>query len=147
MEAPSCEYIKTGGARCGSPAIKDRPFCYYHERLKMHMPMTEMFVDQIKNPKPGELPVAVFDLPFLDDGAAVQIGYMQVIHGITHRRLNPRQAGLMLSALHGAARNLRQMDKAVDAGARFLASLVAKKQPQSVGTSGVAAKNPGAKTS
>ena len=113
MEVPICEYIKTGGKRCGSPALKGLKNCYYHERLRPSMPRTTMLLQELPNVPPGRLPFGAFEMPFLDDRAAIQIGFMQVIHGVVNHRLNPRQATLVLSALHGAASNLRQMDKAV----------------------------------
>jgi hypothetical protein len=62
---------------------------------------------------PGEYPVAVFDLPLLEDPASIQIGFMQLIHGVAHHRLEPRRARLILSALHGAASNLRMLSEAM----------------------------------
>ena len=83
------------------------------------MPNTELFSELIGEVQPGIMPtIHNFDFPLLDDAAAVQIGFMQVVHGISHGRLNPRQARLVLSALHGAAGNLKFMNEAVAAGAR-----------------------------
>ena len=31
-EAPRCQHIKTNGTQCGSPALKDNQFCYYHQQ-------------------------------------------------------------------------------------------------------------------
>ena len=111
MDVPTCEYLKIGGGRCGSPAFRNYKYCYYHVRVHEAMPMTTMFVEENPNVPEGEIPVSGFPVPLLDDGAAIQIGFMQLIHGVSHNRLNPRQAKLILSALHGAASNLRQMDK------------------------------------
>jgi hypothetical protein len=33
-----------------------------------------------------------------------------LIHGVAHYRLDPRRAQIILSALHGAASNLRQLN-------------------------------------
>ena len=83
------------------------------------MPNTELFNEWIGEMVPGVMPIVHnFDFPVLDDAAAVQIGFMQVVHGISHGRLNPRQARLVLSALHGAAANLKFMDKAIADGAK-----------------------------
>ena len=27
-----CQHIKVNGIQCGSPALKDRKFCYFHQR-------------------------------------------------------------------------------------------------------------------
>ncbi len=113
MTLQICEQIKPGGTRCGSPAVRGTQHCYYHNNLRRCMPMTTMFVEQNPNPAPGEYPVAVFDLPLLEDPASIQIGFMQLIHGVAHHRLEPRRARLILSALHGAASNLRMLSEAM----------------------------------
>lgn len=113
MGVPICEYIQTGGRRCGSPALTGQRFCYYHTGQYQAMPMTTMFVEENPNVPKGEIPVSGFQVPFLDDAAAIQIGFMQLIHGVAHFRLEPRRAKLILSALHGAAANLRKMDAAL----------------------------------
>lgn len=112
MSVRTCDYVKTGGGQCGSPAIREQRFCYYHYRLMNHMPGTDLFLTEVDNPVPGEIPIVPYRFPFLDDAAAIQIGFMQVVHGVAQRRLTPLQARLVLSALHGAASNLRATEKA-----------------------------------
>ena len=31
---PECRHIKTSGGKCGSPALRGQPYCYFHSRLK-----------------------------------------------------------------------------------------------------------------
>src|ERR1039457_3148830 len=52
------------------------------------------------------------EMPYLEDPAAIQIGFMQLIHGVAQELIRPDRAKLILSALHGAALNLRMMEKA-----------------------------------
>jgi hypothetical protein len=119
MDFPMCEYVKTGGGRCGSPAVRDDKYCFFHRRLMYHMPYTELFSELLGEIEAGKLPkIANFAFPFLDDGAAIQIGFMQVVHGLSHGRLNTRQGRLLLSALHGAAANLKFMNEAIAEGAK-----------------------------
>lgn len=110
MSVPICEYIRTGGKRCGSPAMRDQRFCYYHTGLYQAMPMTTMFVEENPHPRPGDYPVAGFQVPFLDDASAIQLGYMQLIHGVSHLRLDPTRARLILAALQGASANLKHAE-------------------------------------
>jgi hypothetical protein len=73
-----------------------------------------MFVD----PSPGlpdMPPMPTFPIPFLEDAAAVQIGYMQALYGIISKRLDSKQARLVLTALNGARSNLKQMEACVTA--------------------------------
>jgi hypothetical protein len=121
MELPICEYVKTGGGRCGSPAVHDDKYCFFHRRLMYHMPYTELYSELLGEIEAGKMPkMANVAIPFLDDGAAIQIGFMQVVHGLSHGRLNTRQGRLLLSALHGAAANLKVMNEAIAEGAKNL---------------------------
>ena len=110
-----CHHIKTSGVRCGSPAMRGMRYCFYHLGARKALPVAHgMFVE----PSPGlpdAPPMHDFPIPFLDDPAALQIGYMQTLYGITSKRLPPREARLVLAALDGARRNLRQMEALVNA--------------------------------
>lgn len=110
MTLQICEHIKPGGTRCGSPALRGYNYCFYHHGMRQAMPMTTMFVQENLNVPPGETPVSAFEMPFLEDAASIQIAFMQLIHGVAHFRLEPRRAQIILSALHGAASNLRQLN-------------------------------------
>ena len=109
MELPICEHIKPGGARCGSPAVRDQKYCYHHAGLRKAVPRNNLFVF-LANPRSENDPYAQFELPYLEDGAAIQIGFMQLIHGVSQQRLEQWRARMILSALHGAAANLRLME-------------------------------------
>ena len=115
MDLPICEHIKPGGARCGSPAVRDHTLCYHHAGLRKAVPTTNLFVF-LANPHSEKDPYAQFELPYLEDPAAIQIGFMQLIHGVSQHRLEQWRARMSLSALHGAAANLRLMDKSGAAG-------------------------------
>lgn len=108
-----CERIKPGGKRCGSPALKGERFCYYHHKLQVAMPASTLFYERLPDAGPGEIPYVLHDLPPLEDAASIQIGYMQVIHGVTNCGLELKAARVILSALHGAAKNLRLLDAAI----------------------------------
>jgi len=138
MSLQICEYIRTSGRRCGSPAMRDYKYCYYHAGQLQAMPMTTMFVQENPNPPAGEYPIAGFQVPFLDDASAIQIGYMQLIHGVAHFRLDPRRARLILLALQGAAANLKHVETALAAMAAPAPGEAdeAKKPPVSAGAAG-----------
>jgi hypothetical protein len=115
MDLPICEHIKPGGARCGSPAVRDHTLCYHHAGLRKAVPTTNLFVF-LANPHSEKDPYTQFELPYLEDPAAIQIGFMQLIHGVSQHRLEQWRARMILSALHGAAANLRLMDESGAAG-------------------------------
>lgn len=77
-----------------------------------------------------------FPIPFLEDAAAIQIGYMQALYGITNHRLDPREARLVLAALNGARTNLKQMEACVTACAKATSAKTTKKQAARVKRAG-----------
>jgi hypothetical protein len=89
------------------------------------VPRNNLFVF-LANPRSENHPYAQYELPYLEDGAAIQIGFMQLIHGVAQQKLEQWRARMISSALHGAAANLRQMDAATASCEK-----VAKKAPRS----------------
>ena len=133
VSVPICEHVKPGGGRCGSPALRGRNFCYYHTRLYESLPVgRNMYAEEKKNAAPGEWPIYEFPVPALEDAAAIQIGFMQALHGVANHNLDPRRAKLVLSALHGARMNLKQMEACLLACAQGASGKRAKKPPASV---------------
>jgi hypothetical protein len=111
MAVPLCEHIKVGGQRCGSPALRDRNFCYYHSKVEECLPsVRNMFFVHDANAAPGEWPFTDFPSPFLEDAAAIQIGFTQALYGVANGHLDVRKAKLVLSALHGASANLKRLE-------------------------------------
>ena len=129
MDLPICEHIKPGEPQRAPPAVRDLKYCYHHAGLRKAVPRNNLFVF-LANPRSENDPYAQFELPYLEDGAAIQIGFMQLIHGVAQQRLEQWRARMILSALHGAAANLRQMDAATASCEK-----VAKKTPKSVSVS------------
>ncbi|MGA8878854.1 MAG: hypothetical protein WB555_25145 [Candidatus Korobacteraceae bacterium] len=112
MSLPICEHIKPGGTRCGSPSVRGEKYCHYHAGAHRLIPPTNLFV-LLCNPGHEKDPCCQYEFPQLEDGAAIQVGFMQLIHAVAQQRVNDRRAKLILSALHGAAANLRQMNAAL----------------------------------
>ncbi len=104
MEVPkgyfvrSCRHLKTNGIQCGSPALKNRPLCFFHDSWKRHCQAAQ-------NPaKDGP----VFELPLLEDADSIQMAIMQVTQHLLCGRIDPKLAGLLLYALQTASCNLRR---------------------------------------
>ncbi len=122
-----CEHIKPSGTRCGSPALRDHKFCYYHSKVRKTVPRNNLFVF-LDNPGRKENdPYYAFEFPYLEDAAGVQIAFMQFIYGVSQHRIEEWRARMILSALHGAAANLRMMDASSAASEK-----ASKKSPDSV---------------
>jgi len=110
LQYGACEHIKPGGKRCGSPALKGGNFCFYHTDVRRRVPKNNLFVF-LANPRPHEHPYYPFELPYMEDAEAIQMGFAQFIHAVSQQMISDSRARLVLSALHGAAANLRFMSE------------------------------------
>jgi hypothetical protein len=84
-------HLKTSGARCHSPALRDMPYCYFHATIHL--------MANCKN-RPANAPLQI---PLLEDAGAIQIALLQVVDALGSSRLDPRRAGLLLYAIQIAA--------------------------------------------
>ena len=77
-------HIFTAGHRCGSPALRNENFCYFHHTTR--------------KPAPKNRPLAPFEfeLPIPEDRAAIQQALGQIIQRIASNQIDPRRAGLLL---------------------------------------------------
>ena len=99
QDVPRCQHVKTNGTQCGSPALRRRKYCFFHDKIR-----TERAKITAKNS------LCRFDLPLLEDANAVQMALMKVIQMLGSGTLDPKTAGLMLYALQTASVNLRYTD-------------------------------------
>jgi hypothetical protein len=88
------------GTQCGSPALRWRRLCFFHDRIKRER--AKIAADMTAQRR--------FDLPLLEDANSVQVSLMKVIQMLGSGRLDHRTAGLMLYALQTASINLRNAD-------------------------------------
>jgi hypothetical protein len=104
-----CEHIKTNGVRCGSPALREEKFCYFHDRARRDFPHRAEAVQVA----PGSSPAGpssggtALDIPFPEDADAIQYGLGKVIYGLLNGLIDHRTAGLALYALQTASGNLK----------------------------------------
>ena len=96
---PICHHIKENGRRCGSPAVDDRDYCYFHlnirgRRLKMARARAR-----------GEH--WRLELPPLEDLYSVQVGLQQVLDAMSCGQIDRGMGYGMLYGLQQAATNLR----------------------------------------
>ena len=96
--AARCQHIRTSGTQCGSPALRHKNFCYYHQRWR---PIV------VNLSEPGKK--AHFTLPILEDAHSIQFSIAQVMHQLMDKTIDAKTAGLMLYALQIASSNLRQL--------------------------------------
>jgi hypothetical protein len=97
---PRCQHVKVNGTQCGSPALRRRRLCYFHERIRQ---------EQSKIAADGSAQRR-FDLPLLEDANSVQVALMKVIQMLGSGGMDHKTAGLILYALQTASVNLRNAE-------------------------------------
>lgn len=132
MPAITCRYIRTNGARCGSPALSGRTMCYHHGKVAHHhrgldpQPAAEApailhpisSADRIQRDPILAEPVATplqLDFPPLEDRDSIQLALSMVITAMAHNRIDPRRATAMLYGLQVASANCRHIAPEVPA--------------------------------
>ena len=95
---PRCQHIKVNGTQCGSPAVRDRRFCFFHK--KWHDQRIVINSAQARQSPP------TLDLPVLEDANSIQVALMQVMRLLLTAQIEHRTAGLLLYALQTASANL-----------------------------------------
>jgi hypothetical protein len=93
MPFKQCEFVKTNGARCGSPAMRNYFYCYFHRNCLELTPVVG---------KTG------FKLPVLEDAEAIQVAITKVIQALAFGTIDPVRAKFMLYGLQVASQNLKR---------------------------------------
>jgi hypothetical protein len=86
--APRCQHIKANGVQCKSPAMRELPFCFFHEKF-YNPPYDDSF-------------------PPLEDANSVQCAILQVLNGLKTKSITPLEARVMLYGLKAASINSRR---------------------------------------
>ena len=103
-DVPRCQHVKMNGTQCGSPALRRKRHCFFHERIRREQ--ARIAADRSAQ--------RAFDLPLLEDANSVQVALMKVIQMLGSGTLDHKTAGLMLYALQTASNNLRNVDFEAD---------------------------------
>jgi hypothetical protein len=94
MQYETCRHIKPDGAYCGSPALQNRKYCYYHlmergRRLRRARALRE------------NVPYRL-EIPPLQDLDSVQFALSEITQAVGTGQLDHRAAGKMLYAIQQA---------------------------------------------
>jgi|HubBroStandDraft_1064217.scaffolds.fasta_scaffold01434_12 hypothetical protein len=100
FSAPRCRHIKTNGTQCGSPALRNQNFCFYHHQDRPFK--VPCYYKQ-------EYPLGELDLPYFEDAHSVQTVIRQVVQMVMQKRLERETASLLLYALQIASSNLKRI--------------------------------------
>ncbi|HSA94229.1 MAG TPA: hypothetical protein VLE48_14545 [Terriglobales bacterium] len=89
-EALRCQHVRLNGLRCGSPAVRGRRLCYYHQQAR-------------RSKRPN------YDLPIPEDATSIQLGLLQVIRALQDKAHDTKTCALLIYALQTASANLKQL--------------------------------------
>ena len=90
-QAPLCQHIHSDNRRCGSPALRGQPFCYFHSSSRS---------DKKKK---------TVSVPVLDNPASIQLALTQVISRLLAGELDPQIATIAINGLRIASVNQKHM--------------------------------------
>jgi hypothetical protein len=105
-----CRHIKTNGARCGSPAMTNHAFCYFHRNLASRHPRLPEPIPTIIHPHnpTREFQIAtepILNLPPLEDRESIQLAASMIIGALARNTLDTKRAGTLLYGLQVASAN------------------------------------------
>jgi hypothetical protein len=91
QNARVCTHIKANGIRCGSPALREEVFCYFHQRM----------IRGVRTPPKSRIhPMALLENP-----ESIQASLMETINALVRNQIDVERARLVLRALHIAVKN------------------------------------------
>ena len=90
-----CTHIQITGHRCGSPALKQEYFCYFHTRM---IKGVQTRVDSQIHP-----------VALVENAEAIQAAIMHTIDAVLKGTMDNKRANIVLKALHIAVRNSRNV--------------------------------------
>jgi len=99
--APRCRHIKVNGTQCGSPALRNKNFCFYHHEDRPW---------RVECYSEGEYATGEIPLPYFEDAHSVQAVIRQVVQMLLQKRIERKTASLLLYALQIASSNLKRME-------------------------------------
>jgi hypothetical protein len=76
-ETLRCRHIKVNGAQCGSPALRKKNFCFYHQQNRPWL--VECFYN------PEEYAAGEINLPVFDDAHSIQSVIRQVMQMVLQK--------------------------------------------------------------
>lgn len=96
---PRCRHVKVNGIQCGSPALRRRRYCFFHNRM---LDRDRRFAQDTRQRS------MFFSMRLLEDANSVQVALMQVMTLLGAGQMEPKIAGLLLYGLQTASSNLKR---------------------------------------
>ncbi|HLM81268.1 MAG TPA: hypothetical protein VK302_11660 [Terriglobales bacterium] len=101
LAAPRCRHIKVNGTQCGSPALRSKNFCFYHQQDR---PL------KVECYSEGPYATGEIALPLFEDAHSIQTVIRQVVQMVLQKRIERKTASLLLYALQIASSNLKRIE-------------------------------------
>jgi len=103
MQYETCRHVKEDGTYCGSPALRDRKYCYYHlmqrgRRLRRARALRD------------NLPYRL-EIQSLDNLYAVRDALTEIAQALAAGQLDPRTAGKLLYAIQQVSATNRRIEQ------------------------------------
>jgi len=93
-----CQHIKVNGVQCGSPSLKNRKLCHFHQRWQQGR--IQLNANQARRSRYS------LDLPILEDANSIQVALMQGMRLLLTNQVDHKTAALLFYALQTASTNL-----------------------------------------
>jgi len=93
-----CQHVKVNGVQCGSPSLKNRKLCHFHQRWQQGR--IQLNANQARRSRYS------LDLPILEDANSIQVALMQGMRLLLTNQVDHRTAALLFYALQTASSNL-----------------------------------------
>jgi len=118
MSCESCRHVKEDGAYCGSPALRDHKYCYYHltqrgRRLRR--------ARALRDNQPYRLEIQSLDNPY-----AIRNAISEIAQALAAGQLDARTAGKLLYAVQLAAATNRRIEQLEAAQSKELKEIEGK---------------------
>ena len=84
-----CRHVRANGMQCGSPALRGRPFCYFHYRMRRNRNFDYL-------------------LSGIEDASSLHLALMGMLRAVERNDYDPRTCSFMLRNLGLIAGNLKQ---------------------------------------
>ena len=98
----SCQQVKPNGIQCGSPAMRQHNFCYFH--LRWHR--KGMQVNACLKSANVKAQEPIFKLT-LEDANSIHVGVAHVMRQVVAKTIDDQSAHLLLYALQVASANVK----------------------------------------
>jgi hypothetical protein len=82
--AKRCQHVKANGEGCGSPALRQQDYCFFH----------------------GQMRAGSIEIPVIEDQHSLQLAFVRLAQQVAAGKIDPAQAKVLLQIFESAGRNL-----------------------------------------